>query len=148
VRDYFRALDAASRQLLDRWPGRVVRADTTHVPIDEAFAALLSACELPQAPPAPGASAWSTGWEAYLGTYRCQQADAHPAELSILQREGRLFIDTYWPIGTELVPIDADTFRLSATDRRVYFQRDRDQRIAGLQYTYLGQTYSYRRQED
>jgi hypothetical protein len=56
-----------------------------------------------------------------------------------------LFVDTYWPNGTQLVAEGDGYFQLEGTNNLVIFDVQADKQPSGLTYVFRGKTYHYAR---
>ena len=138
---YFTALDRLARALVSRWPGAKQVLNTTHAPLHDLLHPLLDAFGRSFHPAAQGVNARAL--PAYAGRYVRMTDSSAPEQLVVEVANDQLRVNTYWPIGTVLLPIDKDTFRLEATDRWIIFVRDSAGQIAGLHYRLSEQEYAY-----
>ncbi len=138
---YFTALDQLARALVSQWPGPTQILDTTEAPPHKLLDPLLhtfgcSFCPLPD-------RLDSAALPQYAGRYVRITDGPAPDQLVTEVVNDQLRVNTYWPIGTALISVDRDTFRLEATDRRLVFVRDSVGQITGLHYRRSDQESAY-----
>jgi hypothetical protein len=140
---YFAALDQLARDLVAQWPGPTRILNTTKAAPAELLASILAEFGLAVLPAAEFRG--SSPITDYIGAYERATEGPAPERLTVQLIDNQLWLDTYWPVGTPLLAIQEDVFRLESTDRWLRFERDSSGQITSLRYQLLGQQVSYRK---
>ena len=137
---FFTRVDRLAVALLAAWPDALI-LDATHTPVRQLLAAILSHLELAErtidhrVEPAE--------LRRYTGDYIPLDGGqaAQPLTISLVGDE--LFVNTYWPAGTRLLPEGGARFHLEGTNRHIEFEVQADGSRCELAYHYGETTHRY-----
>jgi hypothetical protein len=143
VAAFFEEVDRLTLRIVERWPGETLVLDSTTTPLAALADTLLGhfglhRIRLDRTVPL-------RLLESYAGSYAACDPAADPPRIVVWLDGARLIVDSYWPGGTILIPIDDSRFRLGATHRFIVFDPPNAGGAPGLSYIVRGAMSCYRR---
>lgn len=138
---FFEQVDDLTRSLITGWPSDTVLLNTTDTSTTRLTATLLAHFGLAQRTVAHVVS--PALLQTYTGRYVRRDESVQPLHLDISLHDNGLFVNTYWPNGTALLPESDQRFRLQSTNRRIEFDPPRDNTCYGLMYVLHGAQHRY-----
>ncbi len=133
---YFTRVDRLAVPLLATWPSALI-LDATQTPVDELGTAILAQLNLAERRidfAVPG-----TEIQRYVGRYIPAEDKSAAMQLEVSLVGDELFVNTYWPAGSRLLPEGEARFHLEGTNRDIVFTSDETGKPFGLLYI-VGQT--------
>lgn len=137
VADYFRTQAMLSLDVLQQWAFPLLIMDAMQTPLPEAKAILLSYLGIAELHSQPSLSIAEV--EKYVGLYQSTGDPPITNPLHISLKEGKLWVNTYWPNGCPLHAEGDSHLRLENTSHRIHFQRAPDRAVTSLVYS-MGET--------
>jgi thymidylate kinase len=138
VINFFTRVDTLAVALLEKWQNAVI-LDTTKLSVSPLLTTILSHLGLTKHN--TGSSVPIVELRRYIGIYIPLDSEwlSEPLEISLVNNE--LFVNTYWPSGTRLIPEGETNFRLDGTNHHIAF----DVQSEGLTYYYGEATHKYKK---
>lgn len=142
VISFFARADRLAIALLAEWPGALI-LDATQTSVSQLLATILSYLELAERSiehrEAPA------DLQRYTGIYIPYERGQAGQSLEISLMSDELFVNTYWPAGTRLLPEGGGRFHLEGTNRHIAFDVQANGSPCGLTYYYGETTHRYKK---
>ncbi len=136
VIDFFTRVDRLAVPLLAKWPDMLV-LDSSKLAISQFVTTMLDRLALVEH--AHEYKVESAELQRYAGTFKTTEGERVASQVEVSLVGETLFINTYWPAGTRLIPEGKGRFHLDGTNRSITFETDVDDQTLDLVY-FSGQT--------